>query len=468
MSAAIESPAPAPAARPRPEFLGHPRGLAYIALTEAWERFSFYGMQALLMLYMTGHLLEPGTLERVVGLSSLRAGLESVLGTLSIQELASTLFGLYVALVYFTPVAGGLVGDRLTGRRRAVLLGAVLMSIGHFLLAFDATFLPGLAALIVGSGLLKGNLAAQVGNLYARDDSRRDGAYTVYVTAINVGAFVAPLVCGTLGELYSWHYGFGAAGIGMLLGIAIYLSGSRYLPPEQIMGQRQKAPPLQPGDGRALVAIFVVLAITSLFWTAQAQVWNVYPLWLRDHVDRSAFGGTVPVTWFQSLDSLTVLLLAPLVVIYWQSQAKRAAEPGDLSKIALGCGFFVVAYVLLTAGQLTAHDGQAGLGWAVAFHFFTALSYLYAAPVALALVTRAAPPSVNGMIAGAYYLGLFVGGILSGRLARFYEPLGPAAFWGMHALVAGSGTALLLLLRRPLLRALRLTHVKVERRHNVL
>jgi POT family proton-dependent oligopeptide transporter len=206
-------------------FFGHPRGLAYIVFAEGWERFSFYGMQALLVLYMTGQLLKAGSVENIAGFAGFRSLLEGALGPLSTQALASQIFGLYIALVYFFPIVGGLIGDRLTGRTRAVIAGAVLMAIGHFLMVFESAFLMALAALIFGSGLLKGNLAAQVGDLYDKADSRRDSAFSMYCLAINVGAFVAPLVCGTLGELYGWHYGFGVAGIGMLVGIAIYMSG---------------------------------------------------------------------------------------------------------------------------------------------------------------------------------------------------------------------------------------------------
>jgi proton-dependent oligopeptide transporter, POT family len=273
---------------------------------------------------------------------------------------------------------------------------------------------------------------------------------------VNIGAFIAPLVCGTLGELYSWHYGFAAAGIGMLVGIVIYVTGSRYLPPEVVRADRIDRPRLQPGDGRVLVALFTLLGITSLFWTTQAQVWNVYPLWLRDFVDRGAFGLSVPVTWFQSLDSLTVLLLAPVLVLLWRAQSARGREPTDLSKVAVGCAMYSAAFLLLTAGQLAAHGGQVALVWPVVFHFFTSLGYLYAAPVALALVSRTAPIAVNAMMVGAYYLGIFVGGLVSGRLARLYEPLQPPAFWAVHALVAVSGTVLIIVLRPWLVRALKL------------
>ena len=436
------------------DFLGHPRGLAYIAFAEAWERFSFYGMQALLMLYMTGHLLNPGVIEGVAGFTAFRAGVEAVFGELSPQALASQIFGLYVGFVYLMPILGGLVGDRLTGRTRAVLAGAVLMAAGHFMMAFEALFLPALSALILGSGLLKGNLAAQVGNLYAKDDRRRDGAYTVYVTAINVGAFVAPLVCGTLGELFGWHYGFGVAGVGMLVGISIYIAGRRHLPAEAVIRPEHR-PRLQRGDGRVLFGILVLLVITSLYWTVQAQIWNVYPLWLRDHVDRGVgLDLTVPVTWFQALDSMAVLVFAPAVILLWRWQGRRGTEADDLSKITRGCAWYGASCLLLAAGASLAGDGLVMLAWPVVFHFVVAIGYLYAAPIALSLISRAAPAAVGAMMVGAYYLAIFIGGIFSGWLGRFYEPLQATGFWLLHAAIGMSGAALIFLLRGWFLRTL--------------
>jgi POT family proton-dependent oligopeptide transporter len=447
---------PADVVVPEPTFLGHPVGLAYIVFTEAWERFSFYGMQALLVLYMATHLLLPGHVENVAGFAGFQAGMQAVFGTLSTQALAAQTFGLYIGLIYFAPVVGGWLGDRFTGRRRAVLAGATLMAAGHFLMAFEPSFLVALSALILGSGLLKGNLAAQVGGLYAKDDTRRDAAFSLYCMAINVGAFIAPLVCGTLGELYGWHYGFGVAGLGMLVGIAIYLSGRRYLPPDRAFSDRAPRPRLAADESKVVVAILLMLAITALFWTAQTQVWNTYPLWLKARVDRHVATATIPVTWFQSLDSLAVLVMAPLVLWFWRNQSRRRREPRDLTKIALGCVMFAGACMLLSTGETLAGTGSVALIWPVLFHFVCAWAYLYAGPIALALVSRAAPASVNAMLVGSYYLALFAGGIVSGWLGRFYETMSPAAFWLLHAAIVGSGAVLLLALRSPFTRALRL------------
>src|SRR3954447_22672796 len=211
-------------------FFGHPRGLAYLAFTEAWERFSYYGMSALVMLYMVGQLLLPGHVEHVAGFASFRALIEWIFGPLSTQALASEIFGLYSGFVYFTPVFGGWLGDRI-GQRNAVVAGALAMSGGHLAMAFDQSFLVALLLLIIGSGLLKGNISAQVGGLYPiEDEERRSRGFALFSTAINFGAVAGPLLCGFLGERYGWHIGFGAAAIFMLGGLATYLSGYRYLP----------------------------------------------------------------------------------------------------------------------------------------------------------------------------------------------------------------------------------------------
>src|SRR5437667_7786269 len=214
-------------------FIGHPRGVGYLAFTEAWERFSYYGMQALLVLYMVNRLLQTGHIERVAGFAPFRNLLESVYrGPLSVQALASAIFGLYTGLVYLTPIGGGLIADRVLGRTRTIIIGALLMAAGHFLMAFDFSFLLALLCLLTGVGCFKGNLASQVGALYATGDNRRADAFQIYYLFINGGVIASPLIAGTLGEKIGWHWGFGAAGVGMLIGLTIYLAGRRHLPPD--------------------------------------------------------------------------------------------------------------------------------------------------------------------------------------------------------------------------------------------
>jgi proton-dependent oligopeptide transporter, POT family len=454
MAASIEAAQPAPVLGREAGLFGHPRGLAWIVFTEAWERFSFYGMQALLVLYMAGHLLQPGSIERVIGFAQIRAGIEAVAGPLSTQALASQVFGLYIGLIYLVPILGGLLGDRVLGRRRAVVIGAMLMAAGHFLMVLEPAFVFALLLLIAGSGLLKGNLAAQVGALYAPADQRRDAAFSIYCLGINTGAFIAPLVCGTLGEIYGWHYGFTVAGLGMLVSIVIYLAGSKHLPPDVIPASSGVRARVSKEEVRIVLALLGLLAIAALYWTAQTQVWNVYNLWVRDRVDRGFFDLIVPVTWFQSLDFVAVLLFAPLTLWLWQREAKRNAEPADLTKIAIGCVVFALSCVWLSIAEAFSGGGKISMLWPFVFHFMGACAYLYVGPVMLALISRSAPPSVNAMMVGGYYLSLFLGSIISGWLGRFYEVLSPAGFWLMHAAIVAAGAVVILLLRHPLIRLL--------------
>src|SRR3954452_10666854 len=233
------------------DFLGHPRGLAVLFATEAWERFSYFGNAALVVLYMVKYLLEPGRVETVLGFGVVKAALEFLFGRLEPQPLASQIFGFYTGLAYFMPVLGGLIADRLLGQRRTVVIGGVLMAIGHFMMAFETLFLGALFMLILGIGAFKPNISTQVGSLYAPGDHRRDRAYSIFYLGINIGAFLAPLVCGTLAVPYGWHYGFGAAGVGMLVSLAIYLGGARALPADPMPPTRtslQEKPPLERGE----------------------------------------------------------------------------------------------------------------------------------------------------------------------------------------------------------------------------
>jgi len=437
------------------DLLGQPRGLFFIGATELWERISFHGMQALLVLYMVEQLLLPGHVENIVGFKGFRAAIEGVTGPLSSQALASQIFGLYVGFVYLVPVFGGLLGDRVLGRRRAVALGALLMTAGHFCMAFEASFLAALLLLILGAGVLRGNLVSQVGDLYSDEDRRRETAFQIYYGALNSGAFVAPLITGVLAQTYGWHYGFGFAGFGMLVGLVVYLSGGRDLPPDAVRGASAVRRKLSSKDRRVALIMVLMLPIFTLFWIAQSQIWNTYNLWARDHVDLAVGGWKMPVPWLQAVDALSVVVLLPPMLKFWRWQASRSSEPDDLTKLGIGCLLFGGAIAWLAAGQLAADaTGKAPLVWALAYHFLSAVGYLYFAPVAVAVFSRTAPASINAMMIGVYYLSIFAGSIISGRLGGLYGRLSSAQFWLIHAAIVVAGGLLILLFASRLRREL--------------
>ena len=437
------------------EILGHPRGLVVLAGTELWERISFHGMQALLVLYMVGQLLLPGHVEHIVGFARFRAIVESVTGPLSPQALASQIFGLYVGLIYLTPIFGGLLGDRVLGRRRTVALGALLMTAGHFCMAFEQPFLLALLLLILGAGCLRGNLISQVGNLYSKDDHRRAAAFQIYYVMLNTGAFVAPLITGTLAQEYGWHYGFGFAGFGMLAGLVIYLSGQQHVPTDLPRGAAVVRTRLAATERRVVLILILMLPLLTLFWIAQSQVWNTYNLWVRDHVDLMIAGWRMPVPWLQAVDSLAVIVMVPPVLLLWRWQARRSSEPDDFGKLGIGCLIFAAGMAWLAAsGHVANAAGRVPLVWALGFHVLSNTGYIFFAPIAIALFARCAPAAVNSMMVGVYYLSMFAGSIISGRLGGLYERLSSTQFWLLHAVIVGTGGLLLLLFARRLRREL--------------
>ena len=311
-------------------FIGHPRGLAYIAFAEAWERFSYYGMQALLVLYMVNRLLHPGHIENIAGFGPFRPLIESVRGPLSVQALASTIFGLYTGLVYLTPIIGGLIADRVAGRTRTITIGALLMSAGHFLMAFDVTFLLALTCLLVGVGCFKGNLASQVGALYPTGDNRRADAFQIYYLFINGGVIAAPLIAGTLGEVYGWHWGFGAAGVGMLIGLTIYLIGRKYLPPDSpVVEKHERAAktPLTHREKMAIIALLALLPVLTIAVIGNQQIFNAYLVWAQEHANLIFFGKKMPTTWLITLDSILSVTFLALAVVFWRLWSKNFRHP---------------------------------------------------------------------------------------------------------------------------------------------
>lgn len=446
-----------PADSPSPrEWFGQPRGLAWLAGTQFWEAFSLYGMQALLTLYMVGALLLPGHVENVVGLAGFRAAVEAVTGPLSTQAFAVQLFGLWAGLVRFTPVFGGLIGDRLLGRRRTIMLGCLLMTAGHFAMAFDASFLLALLLLMLGTGCANANLFSQVGAVYPPGDRRRDDGLQLYYLALNCGAFVAPIVCGALGQELGWHLAFGVAGLGMLAGLAVYAAGAADLPvdpPRVAAGVDATArAPLRPAERRAVRLLLVVMVVQAAFWVAQSQVWNVYNLWVRDHVDLAALGWSVPIPWLQALDAIAPGLFLPPVLWLWRAQAARGAEPDAITKMAIGCLIFGSGMVWLAVAT-PIFGARVPLLWAVGFHLLSNLGWVFFTPIAVGLYARAAPKSLNAMMIGVNSMAVFVGSTISGRIGGLYEIWSGSAFWLLHAGIIGGGAALLLALR-PAVRAM--------------
>lgn len=435
-------------------FLGHPRGLAYLAFTEAWERFSYYGMTALLVLYMVNQLLLPGHVEHIVGFAGFRAAIEGLFGPLSTQALASQIFGLYAGFVYFTPVLGGYIADRWIGQRSAVVIGALSMSGGHIAMAFDQSFLLALTLLVVGSGFLKGNISAQVGGLYPRDDeARRTRGFAIFSIAINFGAVVGPLLCGFLGEQYGWHVGFGTAAIFMLAGLATYLRGYRYLP-AKVERRILAAVPMTKSDWRIVWALAAVMVISVFQSVAYYQLANVLPVWIQDHVDLQLGPLTIPIPWYQSIDPLFSIIGVPLLFGLWSWQAQRRGEPKEIAKIGAGAWICAASNLILVAAIALSPNGKLSALWPFLYCAGQGIAFLYYWPTLLALVSRTAPPKINATMMGVTFLTLFVANNLIGWIGTFYEQMTPLAFWGMHAGIAAAGGVLVLLFGAALTRAL--------------
>ena len=436
-------------------FFGHPKGLAYLAFTEAWERFSYYGMTALLALYMVQQLLTPGHAEHALGLGALRHLFE-LNGPISNQAFASLIFGWYSGLVYFTPILGGVLADRLLGTKATVLLGAALMSAGHIAMAFDASFLFALGLLIVGSGCLKGNISAQVGKLYApEEESRRTQGYTIFSAGINVGAVGGPLLCGGLAEAYGWHVGFACAGVLMIVALITYLAGQRHLPGGRTPAEKIVYPPLTPAERRRTWLLVAVILLTVLPNIAYPMIWNIGIVWIDAHASLGTPFGAVPAAWFNSVDAFFSIIAVPPLVALWRWQAKRGREPGDVAKIGIGSALTGVSAAVLAIGCLfPSADGRVAVYWPLACFAGMGIAFLYYWPVLLALVSQAAPAKMNATLMGGAFLSFFIGSVVMGWVGSFYDRMSPAAFWGLDAVIALVGGAIVLVVGRPLARAL--------------
>ena len=432
-------------------FIGHPRGLGWLSASEFWERFSYYGMQTLLVLYLTHYLLQPGNIEHVWGFEAFRRLIGWVYGQQSTMALASNTAQLYAALVYVTPLAGGFLADRMIGRTNTVTIGALLMVGGTFLLALNSTFLVALALLLIGVGCFKGNIASQVGDLYTIDDPRRADGFQIYFLGIQLAVIISPFICGTLGQKVDWHLGFVAAGVGMVLGLAIYLFGRRHFPPEPMRkaGSAEKRPPLTARDWKVVILLTALLPVLALSIIGNQEIFDAYLVWGEKTFQTNFFGFQMPITWLVSLDAFVSTVTMVGVIAFWRWYGKHWKEPDEITKIVIGV-FIAMLGPLVLAGCAEAAvvmGHRVPVYWAVGFHLLNDIGFAMVLPVGLALYSRAAPKGLGGIMIAVYYLHLFAGNMLVGYLGGLLGTMSDTRFWLMHVVLMAISAVVLLLTR---------------------
>lgn len=495
-------------------FFGHPKGLFILFFSEMWERMSYYGMRALLVLYLTGYLLvDPERAARVTGLQALKNLLESGFGPLAIQPFSSELYGLYTGFVYLSPFFGGILADKVWGQRKSVYVGGLLMAIGHFLMAFENLFLPALFFLILGNGAFKPNISTQVGGLYPEGDPRRDSAFAIFYMGINLGAFFSPLLCSNLAQWIctllgrtnpgdAWHMGFSFAGIGMLLGLLVYHFGRKHLPPESIIN-------LAPVEKRGkiltyttlsflgsmvgfigllmlpnllkiviilLIVAGIVYAIKSIanqldrekvsalvilclgtiaFWAIFEQQGNTLQLWADEKADWATLG--LQSTNYQSFNPFFIFVFTPLLTGWWESQARKGnKKSSSIKKMAIGSFLAGGAFLVLSLASrvITPEVSLSNLGWLALTTWIFTMGELYLSPIGLSLVTKVSPPRFMSMMMGMWFLSSFIGNYLAGRIGTLYSSLSNEAFFLVFAILGGAVGLFFLFFNRKLERVI--------------
>lgn len=481
-------------------WLGHPKGLFILFMTEMWERMSYYGMRSLLALYMVNHLfIRPDVGAKVLGFNHIKNSLEAAFGPLGTQALQSQVYGLYTGFVYLAPFFGGLLADRVLGRRKAVIVGGVLMAIGHFLMAAENLFFPALLFLIMGNGCFKPNISTQVGGLYAQGDPRRDRAFSIFYVGINLGAFMAPLICGTLGqsERFGWHWGFAAAGVGMVLGLVIYLLNQKQLPVEPVPTKSASAPLLGivgymagiiallfgilfiltlpaavrigiavliagsiitwlvrlPSDEKPrVIAICIACFIVAAFWAVYEQQGNTLQLWADTNTHwPKILGWQVPSTWYQAFNPFMIFAFTPFLTGFWASQARRNQEPPSITKMAIGCVLLGLGFVVMIVATVGMEPtAKRSLIWLFGSTAVFTIGELYLSPIGLSFVTKVAPARIASMMMGVWFLANFIGNYMTGYLGTFWEKIPHQQFFLMMTSIAVIAGLVLFALGRPL------------------
>jgi POT family proton-dependent oligopeptide transporter len=429
------------------QWLGHPRGLATLFFTEMWERFSYYGMRALLVLYMVGSTQQPG-----LGFDVKRA---------------TAIYALYTMCVYLSGIPGGWLADRVLGHYRAVLLGGIIIACGHFSMAVPGLpfFYLGLTLIVCGTGLLKPNVSSMVGTLYRRDDKRRDAGFSLFYMGINLGAFIAPLICGWLGQKYNWHFGFVAAGFGMIVGLIQYVLGRRHLTPVSeeavtpnvVAAATDTAPQtdiakpskLTGSDWARIGAIGILTLFALLFWAGFEQAGSSLTLFADRATRLVVLGFSYPSSWFQSVEPLFVILFSPIFAVIWLRMARANKEPSSPTKFTLGLVFLSLSFLLIVpaARIFESSNQRVSPMWLVGLYFLQMVGELCLSPVGLSMVTKLAPKHLVGLMMGVWFFATAMGNYVAGWAAGFlqnrtYSEVFQAAF--MSVFVAAVILALLI------------------------
>lgn len=416
---------------------GHPKGLTTLFFTEFWERFSYYGMRAILVLYMVAPLAQGG-----LGYDVAKA---------------TGIYGTYTMSVYLTAVPGGWIADRILGARLAVLIGGIIIALGHFSMAFPSlpSFYGGMAMIAAGTGLLKPNITTMVGGLYAPDDPRRDSGFSLFYMGINLGAMLAPLVCSYLGQRIDWHLGFAAAGFGMVVGLAQYLAHRKRL---ASVGARPKAQretkttapkqPLTKQEFRRVLVIGILFFFSLIFWMAFEQSGSSLTLFADRHTDTTVFGYSFPSGWFQSVNSFFILALAPLFSWLWIRLG--SSQPSSFKKFSLGLLFVGIGMLIIAIASSFIDAGKVSPWWLVALYLVHTIGELCLSPVGLNTVTKLAPARIVGLMMGVWFLSLSFGNKLAGWVAGFYRDDAGTLFrlFGTLALITIAAAAAMALLNR--------------------
>lgn len=418
----------------------HPKGLPILFFTEMWERFSFYGMRAILVLYLTKETMgeNPG-----MGWSNTDA---------------LVLYGWYTMLVYVFSIPGGIIADRWLGQKKTVFLGGLLIAAGQLTLVVDslATFYTGLMLIISGVGCLKPNISTMVGGLYKAGDPRRDAGFTIFYIGINIGAAAAPLIVGYIGEVYGWHYGFGLAGIGMLLGQGVYLWGQKFLkevgnfiPMEKVEGTKTNKPLTKIEKDRVIV-LLISFVIVIVFWGAYEQAGGLMNIYTKEKINRMVFGFEIPASLFQSVPAFFVIIFGTAVASFWLKRNKLGKETSSLFKMAIGIMVMGTGFLMMSGATLEAADGgKAMLIWLILSYLLQVIGELSLSPVALSFITKLAPVKYASIMMGIYFAATGLGNKLAGLVGEFAQSAGEfEVFTGIFIFCLLFGLLLLLFFKK--------------------